>query len=191
MTRSKFVLRFLSTAQIMRLYKARITCTNPHQLSLLDSAAHSPQNCRHYQGQRDLFQLTGILGEKPILNHAYLDGNKRIGPLAVDLMLRMNGYQLQKQPFSKGKANRGLKNAHKLVAKKSWTSRDLAKYYRSIAKPINKEAGHIRKHLSHFERAWSHKLCDNIRTLHQFARRMKPAKGLAVAHIDVFKFQGR
>lgn len=191
MTRSKFGLRFLSTAQIMRLYKARITGTNPHQLSLLDSAAHSPQNCRHYQGQRNLFRLTGILGEKLIRNHAYLDGNKRIGHFAADLMLRMNGYWLQTQPFGKGKVNRGLKNAHKLVAKNLWTSRDLAKYYRSIAKPINKEAGNIRKRLSHFERAWSHKLCDNIRTRHQFTRRMKPAKKLAVAHINVLKRQGR
>jgi death-on-curing family protein len=128
-------IRFLSAAQIQRLYQMHITRSNPSQLSLLESAVSSPQNHKHY-GETNIFKLAGILAERIILNHSYQDGNKRIALLAADMFLKMNGYQLQRKPFATDDVNEGLKNAHVAVASNQWTAENLAAYYQQVAKPV-------------------------------------------------------
>ena len=79
----------------MRLYETHVTRASPTQLPLLESAVSSPQN-KYYYGQDDVFQLTGILAERIILNHAYQGANKRAALLAADMFLKIKGFQLQK-----------------------------------------------------------------------------------------------
>ncbi|KAM3426223.1 hypothetical protein NHJ13734_009583 [Beauveria thailandica] len=97
---------------------------------MLESAIVSPMNHERY-GQTDLFQLAGILAEKVILDHPYQDGNKRTALFAADMFLKINGFQIQKSPMDANEAalNKGLADAHVLVATSLWKSEDLGKYY--------------------------------------------------------------
>ncbi|OAA33196.1 DOC family protein [Moelleriella libera RCEF 2490] len=116
---------------------------------MLDSAVDSPMNHKHY-GQTDLFQLAGILAGKVILNHPYQDGNKRTALYAADMFLKINGYQLQKNPMANNdtdaELNENLANAHVLVATGQWTAEDLGTYYATIAKPLEDITKEIREY---------------------------------------------
>lgn len=129
--------RFLTAAQVKRLYTLHIAKSLPTQPTMLDSAVDSPINNKYY-GQTDLFQLAGILAQKVILNHPYQDGNKRTGLFCADMFLKMNGYQLQEKPMASNGAefNENLANAHVLVAAGRWTSEDLGNYYSTVAHPL-------------------------------------------------------
>ena len=61
---------------------------------LLESALARPLHLRHYQPETTAAQLAAVLGWGLIKNHAFLDGNKRIGLAAVVTFLRWNGYRL-------------------------------------------------------------------------------------------------
>ncbi|GAB0138946.1 hypothetical protein EsDP_00007165 [Epichloe bromicola] len=137
--------RFLTAAQVKRMYTQHIGALSPTQPTMLESAVDSPRNHKYY-GQTDLFQLAGILAEKVILNHAYQDGNKRTALYAADMFLKMNGYQLQKKPMAKNDKdlNEMLANAHVLVATGQWTSADLGNYYASVASPLENITEEIR-----------------------------------------------
>ncbi|KND88283.1 hypothetical protein TOPH_07132 [Tolypocladium ophioglossoides CBS 100239] len=147
---SSGLIRFLTTAQIMRLYETNVKRANPTQLPLLESAVVSPQHHKHY-GQDDVFQLAGVLAQKIILNHAYQDGNKRAALVAADMFLKINGYQLQEKPFGRDSVNEELKRAHIAVATSQWTAEDLAEYYSSIAKPLGRATAEVERYLSQSE----------------------------------------
>lgn len=121
-------LRFLTTAQVMRLYDTNITRALPTQPTYLESAVYSPQQHKHY-GQTDLFQLAGVLAQKITLNHAYQDGNKRVSLLAADMFMKINGYQLQKTLLSRDELDEQLQSAHVAVATKQWDAENLASFY--------------------------------------------------------------
>ncbi|KAM4056027.1 fic/DOC family protein [Hirsutella rhossiliensis] len=114
---------------------------------MLESAISSPMNHKHY-GQTDIFQLAGVLAQKVILNHPYQDGNKRTALFAADMFLKINGYQLQKEPMAEEdtELNNGLADAHVLVATSEWTAEHLGNYYASIAKPLEDETEEIREY---------------------------------------------
>ncbi|KKM11595.1 hypothetical protein SY88_07835 [Clostridiales bacterium PH28_bin88] len=65
-------------------------------MALLESALARPQGT--FDG-RDLyptlFSKAACLMHSLILNHAFLDGNKRIGVVIAGTLLAMNGYQLE------------------------------------------------------------------------------------------------
>ncbi|CAG8625345.1 1637_t:CDS:2 [Ambispora gerdemannii] len=44
--------------------------------------------------EASLFRMAAGLGESIIKNHAFLDGNKRAGNLAINMFLLLNGYEL-------------------------------------------------------------------------------------------------
>lgn len=58
---------------------------------LLESALYRPQT-GHYA---DLAEMATALFESLIMNHPFIDGNKRVAFFATDLFLRLNGYKLQ------------------------------------------------------------------------------------------------
>lgn len=63
---------------------------------LLESAVYRPQAT--FGGKDlypDLFSKAGAFGYSMIMNHPFVDGNKRAGFEAMRLMLRLNGYDLQ------------------------------------------------------------------------------------------------
>lgn len=65
-------------------------------VKLLESAVYRPQAT--FGGKDlypDLFSKVAVLGHSLILNHAFVDGNKRTGFEAMRLLLRMNGYDLR------------------------------------------------------------------------------------------------
>ncbi len=57
---------------------------------LLDSALHRPQT-GYYE---DLAEMAGALFESLIMNHVFLDGNKRVAFFAADVFLRLNGWRI-------------------------------------------------------------------------------------------------
>jgi death on curing protein len=58
---------------------------------LLESALYRPQT-GHYA---DLGEMAAALFESLIMNHPFVDGNKRVAFFATDVFLRLNGYKLQ------------------------------------------------------------------------------------------------
>ena len=58
---------------------------------LLESALYRPRT-GHYA---DLAEMAAALFESLIMNHSFIDGNKRFAFFATDVFLRMNGYQLK------------------------------------------------------------------------------------------------
>lgn len=130
-------LRFLTVAQVQRLHARWVLPTAaPIQLSMLESAIHSPMNMKHYAKEEDVFQLAANLAEKIMLNHAFQDGNKRTALLAADMFLKINGFYLQKVPFAEDLNNKALANAHVAVVTKQWTAQQLGIYYKSVAAPL-------------------------------------------------------
>jgi death-on-curing protein len=60
---------------------------------LLDSALAKPQHRAHY-GQPDAAELAAAYGYGISRNHPFMDGNKRVAFVAVELFLDLNGWQL-------------------------------------------------------------------------------------------------
>lgn len=86
--------------QIIYLHKQIIAMSGgSHGLrdkGILESAVYRPQAT--FGGQDlypELFLKVAVLGHSIISNHAFLDGNKRIGYEAMRLTLRLNGYDIQ------------------------------------------------------------------------------------------------
>jgi death-on-curing protein len=59
-------------------------------LGLLESALFRPRT-GYYQ---DLIEMAAALFESLLMNHPFLDGNKRVAFFSVDIFLRINGYQI-------------------------------------------------------------------------------------------------
>jgi death-on-curing protein len=59
-------------------------------LGLLDSALHRPRS-GYYQ---DVAEMGAALFESLIMNHPFVDGNKRVAFFATDVFLRLNGWKL-------------------------------------------------------------------------------------------------
>ena len=57
---------------------------------LLESALFRPQT-GYYE---DLVAMAAALFESLVMNHAFVDGNKRVAFLATDVFLRLNGWKL-------------------------------------------------------------------------------------------------
>ncbi len=62
-------------------------------LSLLESALARPRNLWSYHPDASIFDLAATLGFGLIRNHAFVDGNKRTGLLAVNAFLHLNGFR--------------------------------------------------------------------------------------------------
>jgi len=61
--------------------------------ALLESALAKPLNLAAY-GEPDICALAAAYGYGIARNHAFIDGNKRTAFVAVELFLRLNGWQL-------------------------------------------------------------------------------------------------
>ncbi|MGZ8852703.1 MAG: type II toxin-antitoxin system death-on-curing family toxin [Thermoanaerobaculia bacterium] len=60
-------------------------------LGLLDSALHRPRTGYY----ADLAEMAAALFESLLMNHPFVDGNKRVAFFATDVFLRMNGWKLE------------------------------------------------------------------------------------------------
>lgn len=61
---------------------------------LLESALDRPRNLAAY-GAPDLAALAAALGHGIVRNHPFIDGNKRVAFVAVELFLDLNGHALE------------------------------------------------------------------------------------------------
>ncbi|HUH13362.1 MAG TPA: type II toxin-antitoxin system death-on-curing family toxin [Longimicrobiales bacterium] len=61
---------------------------------LLESALARPRNVWSYQPDADLTLLAAEYGYGLAKNHAFLDGNKRIAFVAMNVLLILNGYEI-------------------------------------------------------------------------------------------------
>lgn len=131
---------FLTSDQVQRLHKKYINSSGVlTQPGLLDSAINGPMNAKHYGSQENIFQLAANLSTKIMMNHAYLDGNKRTGLVAANMFLKINGYKLQKVPLEHDNHNEALANAHVSVVTKEWTTEQLGDLYQSVATAVETE----------------------------------------------------
>lgn len=62
--------------------------------NLLESALARPRNLWCYNTEASIFELAASLGFGLIRNHPFVDGNKRVGLLAMNAFLRLNGQYL-------------------------------------------------------------------------------------------------
>ncbi|CAI7641284.1 unnamed protein product [Penicillium glandicola] len=122
--------RFLTMLQIRSLHRRfTVPCAPLTQQSMLESAVNAPVNPNHYEEDHNVFRLAAILAERIMKNHAFQDGNKRTALLAADMLLRVNGYCLQRVSFSEDVHTEGLAEAHVAVVTKKWTVEQLCNYY--------------------------------------------------------------
>ena len=58
---------------------------------LLESALYRPRT-GHY---RDLAEMAAAMFESVLMNHPFVDGNKRVAFFATDVFLRLNGWKFE------------------------------------------------------------------------------------------------
>ena len=92
-------MNYLSVAQVLFIHARLIAETGGspglRDLGLLSLAVARPQAT--FDGQDlypDLFSKTAALMDSLVRNHAFIDGNKRVGITAAGLFLRLHGRQL-------------------------------------------------------------------------------------------------
>jgi death-on-curing protein len=65
-------------------------------LGLLESALYRPRTGYY----RDLLEMAAALFESLLMNHPFIDGNKRVAFFATDVFLRLNGWKLKVEPMT-------------------------------------------------------------------------------------------
>jgi death-on-curing protein len=86
---------FLSRDEALEIHRALLErfggSEGVRDLGLLESALYRPQTGYY----ADLAEMAAALFESLIMNHPFVDGNKRVAFFATDVFLRLNGYQLK------------------------------------------------------------------------------------------------
>ncbi len=86
---------FLSRDEALAIHRALLKrFGGPEGLrdaGLLESALYRPRTGYY----ADLAEMAAALFESLIMNHPFVDGNKRVAFFATDVFLRLNGYKLK------------------------------------------------------------------------------------------------
>lgn len=86
--------QFLSVDETLAIHEKLIArfggSEGVRDFGLLESALFRPQT-GYYD---DLVSMAAALFESLLLNHAFVDGNKRVAFFATDVFLRLNGWKL-------------------------------------------------------------------------------------------------
>jgi death-on-curing protein len=86
--------QFLSLDEVLAVHQRVIEAfggaEDVRDLGLLESALYRPQS-GYYE---DLVSMAAALFESLIMNHPFVDGNKRVAFFATDVFLRLNGWRL-------------------------------------------------------------------------------------------------
>ena len=98
-------LRFLSVDEVLALHGEIVAAfgglPGVRDAGLLESALFRPQTGYY----KDLAEIATALFESLVMNHPFVDGNKRVAFFATDVFLRLNGWKLK---VDADKANRFL-----------------------------------------------------------------------------------
>lgn len=91
---------FLTVDEIIEIHQTMIDLFGgSHGIrdrGLLESAAHAPQSS--FGGKylhEDIFEMAAAYLFHLVQNHAFVDGNKRVGAATASTFLKMNGFALQ------------------------------------------------------------------------------------------------
>ncbi len=86
--------KFLSVDEVLAIHERLIErfggSAGIRDQGLLESALYRPQTGYY----NDLASMAAALFESLLLNHAFIDGNKRVAFFATDVFLRLNGCKL-------------------------------------------------------------------------------------------------
>lgn len=86
---------FLSLDEALEIHRALLErfggLSGVRDPGLLESALYRPRT-GYYE---DLAAMAAALFESLIMNHPFIDGNKRVAFFATDVFLRLNGYKLE------------------------------------------------------------------------------------------------
>lgn len=86
---------FLTRDEVLRIHQVLIERfggpAGVRDLGLLESALYRPRTGYY----KDLAEMAAAQFESLIMNHPFVDGNKRVAFFATDVFLRLNGYRLQ------------------------------------------------------------------------------------------------
>lgn len=89
------MVRFLSLEEVLAIHSRLVEefggAGGARDLGLLESALYRPQS-GYYEG---LPEMAAALFESLIMNHPFVDGNKRVAFFATDVFLRLNGWRFQ------------------------------------------------------------------------------------------------
>ena len=87
--------QFLSLDEVLAIHERLIAkfggASGIRDPGLLESALYRPQS-GYYES---LEEMAAALFESLLLNHPFVDGNKRVAFFCTDIFLRMNGWKLQ------------------------------------------------------------------------------------------------
>jgi death-on-curing protein len=87
---------------------------------LLESAVARAENLAHYSPEASIGDVAATLGWGLIKNHAFIDGNKRVGFVALVAFLELNGHRLVS---SEGEETAMvLRVAASEIAEEEWTA---------------------------------------------------------------------
>lgn len=85
---------FLSLDEVLEIHRRVIDefggADGVRDLGLLECALYRPQS-GYYE---DLAAMAAALFESMLMNHPFVDGNKRVAFFATDVFLRLNGWRL-------------------------------------------------------------------------------------------------
>ena len=86
--------QFLSLDEVLAIHQRVIEvfggANGVRDLGLLESALYRPRS-GYYE---DLVSMGAALFESLLMNHPFVDGNKRVAFFATDVFLRLNGWRL-------------------------------------------------------------------------------------------------
>jgi death on curing protein len=91
---------FLTVDEVIEIHQDQIArfggSAGIRDMGLLESAVHAP--AASFGGQHvhaDLFEMAAADLFHLVKNHAFVDGNKRVGAAAADIFLQLNGWDLE------------------------------------------------------------------------------------------------
>ena len=86
---------FLSRDEVLEIHRVLLQRfggpEGVRDTGLLESALYRPRTGYY----ADLAEMAAALFESLIMNHPFVDGNKRVAFFATDVFLRLNGYKLK------------------------------------------------------------------------------------------------
>jgi len=92
-------MRYLTISEILELHEQLIASTGGGRgvcdLGALESAINQPY--AHFSGRElypDILSKAGALCFSLVMNHPFVDGNKRVGHAAMETFLVLNGYEI-------------------------------------------------------------------------------------------------
>ena len=89
---------YLTSTDILALHQTLLQhyggAPGLRDMGAVEAAAFRPQ-CGYYQ---DIIEEAAALLESLLINHPFIDGNKRVAFAACDVFLRINGWRIRAEP---------------------------------------------------------------------------------------------